>query len=94
MECKLKNTIIYYKTYGEGLPIINLHGFTLDHRVLEGCMEPIFNKRNGYKRIYFDLPGMGKTKAESWIKNSNQMLNLCIEFIKRIIPKQRYLIVS
>jgi len=94
MECKLKNATIYYEIYGEGLPIINLHGFMLDHRILKGCMEPIFSKRGNFKRIYFDLPGMGKTKAESWIKNSNQMLDLCIEFIKRIIPKQKYFIAS
>ncbi len=73
MECKLKNATMYYKIYGEGLPIINLHGFMLDHRVLKGCMKPIFNKRSNFKRIYFDLPGMGKTKAEPWIKNSDHM---------------------
>lgn len=94
MECIIKNTRVYYEVYGEGLPIINLHGFMLDHRVLKGCMEPIFNKRNNFKRIYFDLPGMGKTKAESCIKNSDHMLELSIEFIKKIIPNQRYLIVS
>ncbi len=94
MECKIKNTRVYYEVYGEGLPIINLHGFMLDHRILKGCMEPIFNKRSKFKRIYFDLPGMGKTKAESWIKNSDHMLELSIEFIKKIIPNQRYLIVS
>jgi len=94
MECKLKNATIYYETNGDGFPIINLHGFTLDHRVLKGCMEPIFNERNNYKRIYFDLPGMGKSNAESWIKNSDQMLEICIEFIKKIIPNQRFLIAS
>jgi len=94
MECLIKNTRVYYEVYGEGLPIINLHGFMLDHRVLKGCMEPIFSKRSNFKRIYFDLPGMGKTKAESWIKNSDHMLELSIEFIKKIIPNQRYLIVS
>ena len=84
MEFTIKNTQVYYEFYGEGLPIINLHGFMLDHRVLKGCMEPIFPKRNNFKRIYFDLPGMGKTKAESWIKNSDHMLELSIEFIKKI----------
>ena len=94
MEFTIKNTQVYYEFYGEGLPIINLHGFMLDHRVLKGCMEPIFTKRNNFKRIYFDLPGMGKTKAESWIKNSDHMLELSIEFIKKINPNQIYLIVS
>jgi len=94
MECKLKNGSVYYEIYGEGLPVINLHGFTLDHRVLKGCMEPVFNKRSGFKRIYFDLPGMGKTDAQSWVQNSDKMLDLCINFIRKIIPNEKYIIAS
>lgn len=35
----------------------------LDHRLMSGCMEPIFTKREGWRRIYIDLPGMGVTKT-------------------------------
>jgi pimeloyl-ACP methyl ester carboxylesterase len=57
-------------------------------------MEPIFEKRQGYRRIYFDLPGMGKTKGESWIKNSDQILEIVIEFIDKLIPNQKFIIAS
>ncbi len=40
-----------------------IHGMIPDHQVMKGCMESIFQKRNGWKRIYFDLLGMGKTKG-------------------------------
>ena len=60
MRCNVKNVEVNYEVYGEGKPIIIIHGSTVDHRLMTGCMEPIFNNRDGYKRIYLDLPGMGK----------------------------------
>lgn len=42
--CKVKNANIYYEEMGEGRPIIMIHGFTPDHRLMSGCMEPIFEK--------------------------------------------------
>ena len=32
MECKLKQGTIYYETYGDGRPMLVLHGGYLDHR--------------------------------------------------------------
>ena len=80
--------------HGEGYPFLMLHGFEVDHRVVKGCMEPIFENKFGYKRVYLDLPGMGKTIGESWIKNSDQMLDVVIEFIDKIIPNQKFIIAS
>jgi pimeloyl-ACP methyl ester carboxylesterase len=97
MDCELKKIKLYYEIHGEGYPILMLHGFEVDHRVMKGCMEPIFEKRQGYrgyKRIYFDLPGMGNTKGENWIKNSDQFLEIVIEFIDKIIPNQKFIIAS
>ena len=34
------------------------------------CMESVFQKYEGYKRIYIDLPGMGKSNAPNWINSS------------------------
>jgi len=94
MECELEKVTIYYEIYGKGFPILMLHGFEVDHRVLKGCMEPLFENKPEFKRIYFDLPGMGKTSGESWIKNSDQMLDIVIEFIDKIIPDKKFIIVS
>jgi len=94
MECKLDNINIYYDIHGEGLPILMIHGFTVDHRIMKGCMEPIFEIRPKYKRIYFDLPGMGKSKGEKWIKSTDDYLKITIDFIEKIIPNQNFIIVS
>ncbi|MEA0562741.1 alpha/beta fold hydrolase [Lysinibacillus irui] len=59
--CQIKKANIYYEVIGTGTPIIMLHGFSPDHRLMKGCMEPIFDGREGWKRIYLDLPGMGRT---------------------------------
>lgn len=92
MECKLNNISVYYEEYGEGKPIIMIHGYYPDHRLMSGCMEPIFSKRSGYRRIYLDLPGMGKTKGAKWIGNSDEMLGVVLEFIDSVIPGQSFLL--
>jgi len=94
LKCDLKNIEIYYEIYGDGYPVLMLHGFVPDHRLMKGCMEPIFENKDHYKRIYFDLPGMGKTVGPEWLKNSDQILNVVLEFIDKIIPNQKFIIAS
>lgn len=94
MECKLKNITIYYEEFGKGYPILNIHGFMPDHRLMKGCMEPIFKNKGGYKRIYFDLPGMGKTIGPKWLTTSDQMLDIVLEFIDKVIPNEKFIIAS
>ncbi|MFX0082658.1 MAG: alpha/beta fold hydrolase [Candidatus Hodarchaeota archaeon] len=94
MEIKLKNLTIYYELHGKGYPILMIHGFMPDHRLMKGCMEPIFKNKNNYKRIYFDLPGMGKTAGSSWLKNSDEIVDIVLEFIDEIIPHERFIIAS
>jgi pimeloyl-ACP methyl ester carboxylesterase len=92
MQCKLRKLTIDYEEYGEGRPLIAIHGFPLDRRVMIGCMEPVFNHRNGWRRIYFDLPGMGKTEGPDWISSSDQMLDVVLEFIDAVIPGQHFVL--
>ena len=56
---------MYYETVGEGVPVLMLHGYYVDHHIMTGCLEPVLEQAEcaGYKRIYLDLPGMGKTKS-------------------------------
>jgi pimeloyl-ACP methyl ester carboxylesterase len=71
-----------------------IHGFAPDHRLMKGCMEPFLKNRDHYSRIYFDLPGMGRTLAPEWLKNSDQILDIVLEFIEKIIPDQKFIIAS
>ncbi len=92
MKCILEGVTLHYEVYGEGKPVIMLHGYTVDSGIMLGCMEPVFRNVPGYKRIYPDLPGMGKTKGESWITNSDQMLDIVIDFINRVVPGESFLL--
>ena len=94
MFCDLGNVNVYYETYGDGVPVLMIHGFYPDHRLMKGCMEPIFASRPGWKRIYFDLPGMGKTKGETWIDSTDKVLEVVLAFIDRILPNQNFLVVG
>lgn len=93
MECIVRDVKVYYETHGEGTPILMIHGWGVDHRLMKGCMEPVFQKQDmKWKRIYFDLPGMGKTKGEPWIKGADQALELILDFIDAVIPEQSFLL--
>jgi len=92
VECKIKDISINYEIIGNGKPIVMLHGYSVDHRLMTGCMEPIFSTKEGYKRIYLDLPGMGKSRSSEWIKSSDDMLDIVISFIEKIIPGENFLL--
>ncbi|MBU3143824.1 alpha/beta fold hydrolase [Clostridium sp. CF012] len=94
MQCKMKNISINYEMIGNGKPIVMLHGYYVDHRLMTGCMEPIFKSKVGYKRIYLDLPGMGKSEGAEWITSSDDMLDIIISFIEKIIPNENFLLVG
>jgi pimeloyl-ACP methyl ester carboxylesterase len=94
MECKLDHLSIHYQAFGAGKPILLLHGAPLDHRVLVGCMEPIFENRDGWLRIYPDLPGMGRSTGANWISSQDQMLEVVLKFIDRVIPEQSFTLVG
>ncbi|MBJ8028998.1 alpha/beta fold hydrolase [Bacillus cereus group sp. N21] len=94
MICHIKDTQIYYKIIGEGKPVIILHGCSVDHRLMMGCMESVFHKHAGYKRIYIDLPGMGKSTAPNWINSSDILLDVLTLFIEKIIPDENFLLVG
>ncbi|MHA2248426.1 MAG: alpha/beta fold hydrolase [Candidatus Hodarchaeales archaeon] len=93
MYCKVKDLEIYCEIHGQGVPIVMVHGFGVDHRVMK-CMEAVFETNDSWKRIYFDLPGMGKTEPKDWVKNSDVMVEVILQFIDQIIPDEKFLIVG
>ncbi|HUT82765.1 MAG TPA: alpha/beta hydrolase [Candidatus Bathyarchaeia archaeon] len=94
MFCKVKDVDIYYEVIGQGKPVLMLHGFPLDHRMMKGALEPIFSKRKGWMRIYVDYPGMGKSSSADWIKGSDVFVEILLNFIDQIIGTKRFLIIG
>jgi pimeloyl-ACP methyl ester carboxylesterase len=79
---------------GEGTPVLALHGWTPDHRIMLGCLEPIFTRRTGYRRLYPDLPAMGRSPAPESIASSDDMLDAVQDFVDDHIDDQPFLLVG
>ncbi|TFH27171.1 MAG: alpha/beta hydrolase [Promethearchaeota archaeon] len=96
MIYEFQGNSIYYIERGEGIPILHLHGFPLDHQSLLGCMEPIFAKipKKSFRRIYLDYPGMGKSVADTNTGNSDDLLNILCHFIEDIIENVPFILVG
>lgn len=90
MQCDLDNISVYYETVGEGRPIVIFHGGSIDHRYMLSEMEPIFKQRDGWWRIYPDLPGHGQTPGPDWVTHQDQVLDIMLNFIDQVIPGQDF----
>lgn len=86
MRCRVRDLDVPYETIGTGLPMVMLHGMGVDRRTLKGCMEPVLaDARAAWRRIYFDLPGMGQTAGPDWIRNSDDMLSFVLGALDEIL---------
>ena len=94
LECKLDGITLYYEIAGEGTPLLMLHGWSYDHTHMIFEMERHFASRPGWQRIYLDLPGMGKTPGIDWISSSDDVLSVLEQFIDRLVPNQRFIVVG
>lgn len=94
MECVLENITIHYEVFGEGKPIIILPGWSLNTRLTAHEIEPCFQGREGWKRIYIDPPGHGKTPGKDWISNQDKMLEVILACIDKLTAGQRFSLVG
>ncbi|ROT32189.1 alpha/beta fold hydrolase [Micromonospora sp. HM5-17] len=79
---------------GSGVPVLALHGWTPDHRLMRGCLEPVFARRPGYRRIYPDLPGMGRSPAPESIASSDDVLDAVQDLVDEAIGDAPFLLVG
>jgi pimeloyl-ACP methyl ester carboxylesterase len=66
---------------GEGNPILVLHGAGVDHQEPLGTMEPALSGIDGYRRIYPDLPGHGRTPAPDSIRSADDVLGALLGLV-------------
>jgi len=55
-------------------------------------MEPYFSGRDGWKRIYLDMPGHGQSPSADWITSMDDVLRVVEEFLDQIVPGQRFVV--
>jgi pimeloyl-ACP methyl ester carboxylesterase len=79
MQARVGGIAVHYVEHGAGRPVLVLHGAGVDHREAEACFEPIFGGVAGFRRIYPDLPGMGRTVADG-LRSAEDVLDTLLAF--------------
>ena len=94
MEALVNNTPVHYREHGSGMPVLALHGLYSAHQEIAGFLEPFFNSRPDYRRIYPDLPGMGDTPAPDSVNSSDDLLDILLGLVDRLIGDDAFLVVG
>lgn len=76
--------VVHYVEHGTGQPVLVLHGAGVDHREAEACFEPVLGGVAGLRRIYPDLPGMGRTNARQTLRSADGVLDTLLNFADEI----------
>ena len=79
------DNILHHVEVGSGIPILILHGGKLDHRHMIDAIEPVFADLDGWRRVYVDLPGCGKSIEYGHINSQNDVLVEIVRFVNSII---------
>ncbi|MFE9928434.1 alpha/beta fold hydrolase [Streptomyces sp. NPDC005533] len=85
---------VHYVEHGTGRPVLVLHGAGVDHRETEACFEPVFQGAAGLRRIYPDLPGMGRTAAPATLRSADDVLDTLLDFADGVTGGAAYLLVG
>jgi pimeloyl-ACP methyl ester carboxylesterase len=94
MLCWVNDVAVHYIEQGQGLPVIVLHGAGVDHREMEAAIEPLFEGRGGYRRIYIDLPGMGQTPAPESVASNDDVVAVLLGLVDQLTAGRSFLLVG
>ena len=92
MKCVIRGVPVHYTEYGQGRPVLNIHGWGPAGGSISGSFEPVYGDTPGYRRIYPDLPGFGQTPQAPWMHNSDDMLDLLCDFVEAVIGRESFLL--
>ena len=90
MECSLENITVHYESFGDGKPMIILPGWSVSTRTTAHRTEPYFRQRKGWKRIYIDPPGHGKTPGKDWITTMDEVLEVILACVDKLTEGQNF----
>lgn len=75
--------------------MLGLHGAGVDHREIEAWLEPILADRGEYRRIYPDLPGMGRrTPAVERLTSNDDVVAVLLGFLDQVAAEEPFLVVG
>jgi pimeloyl-ACP methyl ester carboxylesterase len=70
------------------------HGAGVDHREAEACFERIVDRGAGLRRIYPDLPGMGRTIAPETLRSADDVLDTLLNFADEVTGGTAHLLIG
>jgi pimeloyl-ACP methyl ester carboxylesterase len=94
MEIRVGQVVVHYVEHGTGRPVLVFHGAGVDHREAEACFELVFDGIAGLRRIYPDLPGMGRTIAPETLRSAEDVLDTLLDFAEEVIGGTGYLLIG
>jgi len=86
--------VIHYVEHGAGRPVVVLHGAGVDHREAEACFEPVLEGVSDLRRIYPDLPGMGRTIAPETLGSADDVLDTLLDFADAVTGGRPLLLIG
>ncbi|MFZ3467694.1 alpha/beta fold hydrolase [Streptomyces sp. 4.24] len=94
MEIRVGQVALHYVEHGTGRPVLVLHGAGVDHRETEACFEAVLDGVAGLRRIYPDLPGMGRTAAPETMRSADDVLDTLLAFADEAADGAPYLLIG
>ncbi|MDH6676539.1 pimeloyl-ACP methyl ester carboxylesterase [Rhodococcus sp. LBL1] len=84
---------ISHTVFGEGTPIVMIHGYTVDHRLLLP-LEPVFAQRPDFQRFYLDLPGHGNSPRLSGQTSALRIADVIFDWITANLGDRPFAVVG
>lgn len=95
MEIRIGEVAVHYVEHGSDRPVLILHGAGVDHHEAEACFEPLLDGGlAGLRRIYPDLPGMGRTIAPESLRSADDVLDTLLGFADEVTAGAAYSVIG
>ncbi|UZX04788.1 alpha/beta hydrolase [Arthrobacter sp. CDRTa11] len=79
--------------YGSGTPILMIHGFCVDHHLML-ALDPVFAAQGHWRRVYIDLPGMGKSAAGPEIDSADSVAEAVVAFARNTFGNEKFAVLG
>ncbi|MFF4795984.1 alpha/beta fold hydrolase [Streptomyces sp. NPDC001276] len=89
----MTDSAIRHIEFGDGTPIILIHGYTVDHHVLLP-LEPAFADRPGWRRLYPDLPGHGTSPRLPGTASAAALADAVFEWIETEVGERPFAVLG
>ena len=84
---------MFHVTRGSGTPLLLVHGFCVDHRLLL-ALDDAIDAHGGWRRIYVDLPGMGRTEAGPEIDSLDAVADAVVTFVRQELGDEPFAVLG